>query len=85
MSNDIKTKRFYNTGFIPLSNDNTRKKRGLDSQLITNSCSSVMDNKSNVNISNINNLMYPVPPTKLTYGLSQIPTNSRCLKYLHSV
>jgi hypothetical protein len=38
MSGSIKSKKFYSTGFIPLSNDETRKSQGLQSQLVSNLC-----------------------------------------------
>jgi hypothetical protein len=86
MSNDIKTKRFYSTGFIPLSNDDSRKKQGLASQLITNSCiannSNLLSFADGSDNSKFNELMYPINQTKLEYNLPPIPENAPCLRYL---
>ena len=91
MNDNIKTKRFYSTGFIPLSNDETRRKQGLSSQLITNTC--IADNRNilsfinsddpqNSNNSMLNEIMYPIRQTKVVYNLPTISENSSCLRYL---
>tara|TARA_Y100000389_G_C17459622_1_gene520710 strand:+ start:749 stop:1033 length:285 start_codon:yes stop_codon:yes gene_type:complete len=91
MSDNIKTKRFYSTGFIPLSNDESRRKQGLSSQLVTNVC--IADNRNilsfihpinsnSPNNSMLNEVMYPVTQPKVEYNLPIIPKNSSCLRFL---
>ena len=91
MNNSIKSKKFYTTGFIPLSNDETRQSQGLQSQLVTNSCVNELINTSldslaaKHNEESLNNIMYPSKAVKLTYDLPKIPENATCLRYLREM
>jgi|UniRef100_A0A6C0J230 hypothetical protein len=91
MNNSIKSKKFYSTGFIPLSNDQTRQSQGLRSQLISNSCVNELVDSSlglvatKPNEESLNNIMYPSKAVKLTYDLPKIPKNSTCLRYLREI
>ena len=91
MSNSIKSKKFYTTGFIPLSNDQTRKSQGLQSQLVSNSCvtelvhSSLDSLATKPNEESLNNIMYPSKAVKLNYDLPKVPKNASCLRYLMEI
>ena len=86
---DIKDKKFYSTGFIPLSNDKSRIMQGLSSQLVSSSCVHNNNFYSNIpqnpkdSANRINDLLYPINDVKIEYNLPPIDPKSSCLRYLY--
>jgi hypothetical protein len=80
--NNLKTKRFYCTGFIPLSNDKSREKQSLESQLITGTCFNL--SRAQI-INNYSSLMYPIKLPKVEYNLPPINEDESCLEFLNKV
>ena len=80
--NNLKTKRFYCTGFIPLSNDDSRTKQNLDSQLLTGTCFNLSRDQI---INNYSSLMYPIKLPRAEYNLPSINEDKSCLEFLSKV
>jgi hypothetical protein len=79
----IKSTQFFNTGFVPETENAKRLRQGLQSQFISNLSLDYMKQMNQENLPSFNTLYYPVKATPLpTYGLKPIGQDRPCVFYL---